>query len=359
MRNNRRRRDQDSPWKTLITLFFPQLIQLIHPELYALIDWQRGYQFLDSELRKIAPRSRTGRQTVDKLVQVYLRDGSEYWILIHIEAQSHPDPDFEARMFTYYATLWVLYRRPIVSIAILADNDPNWRPSAFTQSLGGCRVEFNFYTVKLLDMDEEQLLNDPNPCALILAAFRRAMRADTAEFMLASRMELVRLALDRGYTEEQVENLIRLLEWVMVLPEVLEERYEQFLEEVKREQNTPYLSVLERKALREGWEQGVQKGLQEGHEKGLQEGRAQGLQEGRAQGLQEGRAQGLQEGRAQGLQEGILTLLRTLYGAVPAELEAQLRAIRDVATLNALYPLAVSAGSLESFAQQLAQRRND
>jgi flagellar biosynthesis/type III secretory pathway protein FliH len=210
-------------------------------------------------------------------------------------------------------------------------------------------------------------LNDPNPCALILAAFRRAMRADTAEFMLASRMELVRLALDRGYTEEQVENLIRLLEWVMVLPEVLEERYEQFLEEVKREQNTPYLSVLERKALREGWEQGVQKGLQEGHEKGLQEGRAQGLQEGRAQGLQEGRAQGLQEGRAQGLQEGraqglqegILTLLRTLYGAVPAELEAQLRAIRDVATLNALYPLAVSAGSLENFAQQLAQQQGD
>jgi hypothetical protein len=135
-------------------------------------------------------------------------------------------------------------------------------------------------------------LNDPNPCALILAAFRRAMRANTAEFMLASRIELVRLALDRGYTEEQVENLIRLLEWVMVLPEVLEERYEQFLEEVKREQNTPYLSVLERKALREGWEQGVQKGLQEGHEKGLQEGRAQGLQEGRAQGLQEGRLAG-------------------------------------------------------------------
>jgi hypothetical protein len=65
----------------------------------------------------------------------------------------------------------------------------------------------------------------------------------------------------------------------------------------------------------------------------------------------------LQEGRAQGLQEGILTLLRTLYGAVPAEVEAQLRAIRDVATLNALYPLAVSAGSLENFAQQLAQRQ--
>jgi flagellar biosynthesis/type III secretory pathway protein FliH len=124
--------------------------------------------------------------------------------------------------------------------------------------------------------------------------------------------------------DDQVEHLIRLLEWVMVLPEVLEERYEQFLEEVKREQNTPYLSVLERKALREGWEQVVQKGLQ--------------------------------EGREQGLQEGILTLLRTLYGAVPAELGAQLRAIRDIETLNALYPLALPAGSLEKFAQQLAQQ---
>jgi len=105
----------------------------------------------------------------------------------------------------------------------------------------------------------------------------------------------------------------------MVLPEVLEERYEQFLEEVKREQNTPYLSVLERKALREGWEQVVQKGLQ----------------------------------------EGILTLLRTLYGAVPVELGAQLRAIRDIETLNALYPLALSAGSLEKFAQQLAQQLSE
>jgi hypothetical protein len=61
----------------------------------------------------------------------------------------------------------------------------------------------------------------------------------------------------------------------------------------------------------------------------------------------------------EGLQEGLLTLLRTLYGAVPAEVEAQLRAIRDVATLNALYPLAVSAGSLENFAQQLAQQQGD
>lgn len=321
-----RRRDHDSPWKEIITLFFPQLIQLIHPQLYAIIDWERGYQFLDSELRKIAPRSRTGRQTVDKLVQVFLKNGDEYWILIHIEAQSYPDPNFEARMFTYYATLWIYYRRPIVSIAILADDDPNWNPSSFHQALGGCRLEFEFYTVKLLQMDEQQLLNDPNPCALLLLAFRRAQASDNAEFLLQSRLELIRLALDRGYTEEQVGHLIRLLEWVMVLPEVFEERYEELLEEVKRERGTPYLSVLERKALREGWEEGVQKGLQ--------------------------------QGLLNGLQDGLIRLLQTLYGAVPQSLEAQLRAIHDAETLKALYSLAVAAGSLENFAQQLGQSQH-
>jgi hypothetical protein len=53
------RRDHDSPWKELIRLFFPQLIELIHPELYKLIDWKREYKFLDTELQRIAPKSET------------------------------------------------------------------------------------------------------------------------------------------------------------------------------------------------------------------------------------------------------------------------------------------------------------
>ncbi|BCW96139.1 MAG: hypothetical protein WHS44_08780 [Fimbriimonadales bacterium] len=109
----------------------------------------------------------------------------------------------------------------------------------------------------------------------------------------------------------------------MVLPDVFEERYEELLEEVKREQGTPYLSVLERKALREGWEKGVQDGLL--------------------------------QGREQGLQDGLIRLLQTLYGEIPESLEVQLRAIRDTETLKALYSLAVAAGSLENFAQQLGQ----
>jgi predicted transposase YdaD len=335
----RKRHDQDSPWKELIRLFFPQLIEMIHPELHGLIDWQRGYEFLDAELQRIARQSRTGRQTVDKLVRVYFRDGTEQWILIHIEVQSRPDRLFPERTYTYDAALWLYYRRPIVTIAILADKNPHWRPTKYERSLAGCRLEFEFYTVKLLEWDEAELLADPNPCALLFVAFRRAQASNDAEFLLQSRLELVRLALDRGYTEEQIGELIRLLEWVMVLPEIFEERYEQLLEEVKREKGTPYLSVMERKALRDGLQQGLQQGLE------------QGLQQGLEQGLQ----QGLQQGIERGLQDGLLKLLRGLYGDVPESLEAQVRSVHDVAQLNALYDVALSAGSLQAFAEQLSR----
>jgi hypothetical protein len=196
----RTRQEQDSPWKEVITLFFPQLIQLIHPELYQLIDWQRPFQFLDAELQKIVPHSQTGRQTVDKLVQVYLHNNQQQWVLVHIEAQARPEKQFAERMYAYHARLWLHYRREIISIAILADNNARWRPSRYEQSLAGCQLLFEFYTVKVLDIDEAQLLMEPNPCALLLLAFRRAAATRRhAELRFQARVELMRLAMDRGY----------------------------------------------------------------------------------------------------------------------------------------------------------------
>jgi hypothetical protein len=87
----------------------------------------------------------------------------------------------------------------VVSLAILADNNWRWRPSRYEQSLAGCRLLFEFYTVKVLDWDEAQLLREPNPCALLLAAFRRAAATrGQAELRFQARVELMRLALGRG-----------------------------------------------------------------------------------------------------------------------------------------------------------------
>ncbi len=219
-------------------------------------------------------------------------------------------------MFSYYARLWLQYQRDIISLAILADTRPNWRPQQYERSLAGCRVLFEFPVVKVLDFDEAELEASENPCALWLLAFRKAQETEgRAALRLEARKVLVRLMVDRGYDIDTQAELLRLLEWVMSLPETFEALYEEFLETVKREQGTPFLSVLERRGIRQGLEQGLEEGLR----------------------------------------EGLLNLLQDLYGEVPEELKERIRKISGRERLRALYSEAVRAGSLEVFQQRLGE----
>ncbi len=87
---------------------------------------------MDKELRRIAKGfSRRRRSTADFLVNVWLLDGGEQWLIIHIELQAQREAEFPERMFLYNVRAYVLYRRPVMSIAILADGDHHWRPGEF------------------------------------------------------------------------------------------------------------------------------------------------------------------------------------------------------------------------------------
>jgi len=47
------RTDYDNPWKQVIEDFFPDFLEFFFPEAYAVIDWTRGYEFLDKELQQL------------------------------------------------------------------------------------------------------------------------------------------------------------------------------------------------------------------------------------------------------------------------------------------------------------------
>ena len=85
------------------------------------IDWKKGYTFLDKELHAITKDAETGSRTVDKLVTVFKKGGSEIWLLIHVEVQNKKDNTFPQRMYTYQYRLFDRYRIPVASIAILTD----------------------------------------------------------------------------------------------------------------------------------------------------------------------------------------------------------------------------------------------
>ncbi|MEQ9235851.1 MAG: hypothetical protein RIG66_17400 [Coleofasciculus sp. E2-BRE-01] len=113
--------DYDSPWKDAIENYFEDFIAFFLPEAQPEIDWSRGYEFLDKELRQVVRDAEVGRRLADKLAKVYLLTGEEAWVLIHIEVQSQEETNFAERMFVYHYRIFDRYKRNVASLAILGD----------------------------------------------------------------------------------------------------------------------------------------------------------------------------------------------------------------------------------------------
>ncbi|MET4162461.1 hypothetical protein ABIE61_002320, partial [Marinobacterium sp. MBR-111] len=65
------------------------------------------------------------------------------WVLIHVEVQGEPEDAFAQRMYTYQYRLRDRYGVDVVSLAVLADTSPGFRPAAFNYDRWGCALQFN------------------------------------------------------------------------------------------------------------------------------------------------------------------------------------------------------------------------
>src|SRR5437762_8573588 len=157
--------DLDSPWKEALEHFLAPFLAFYFPAVHSIIDWGRGYESLDKELQQVVRDARIGRRLADKLFKVWRKDGSEAWLLIHIEVQGKKEKAFPERMFVYSYRIYDRYRRPVLSLDALCDDNPNWRPDRFEYNICGCSLGIRFRTVKLLDYREKMaaLEQDPNP----------------------------------------------------------------------------------------------------------------------------------------------------------------------------------------------------
>jgi hypothetical protein len=132
--------DYDSPWKEMLDGYFPAFMAFFFPAAAVEIDWSRGYESLDTELQQIVRDAALGTRLADKLLRVWRRDGVEQFVLIHVEIQGQRDADFPKRMYVYNYRLFDRYDRPVVSLAVLTDASPTWRPMRYAYSLWGCMI---------------------------------------------------------------------------------------------------------------------------------------------------------------------------------------------------------------------------
>ncbi len=169
--------DYDGPWKHVLENLFEECLSFFFPHIPRDIDFSRGYEFLDQELQQITGESESGRRVVDKLVKVFLHDGAERWLLIHLEIQGYADESFPERMYVYNYRIFDKFRREVASLAILIDDNPRFRPNEYRRAHWDFEVTCRYPIVKLLDLRErwQELDASSNPFALVVKAHLRTL----------------------------------------------------------------------------------------------------------------------------------------------------------------------------------------
>ncbi len=254
------RAEFDSPWKEILTNYFEDFVAFFFPQAYSAIDWFQPYQFLDTELQQIVRDAELGKRIADKLAQVWLKNGDDLWVLVHIEIQNQPEPDFAKRMYTYNYRIFDRYNRQVASLAVLSDEQARWKPTQFGYELLGCEVSFKFPVVKLLDYQQnwQELEQSQNPFATVVMAHLKAQETRSQQQERKSwKLSLTRRLYERGYQRQQIIDLFRFIDWVMALPKELERDFRQEVNQDEEARRMRYVTSIERLGREDGIKEGV------------------------------------------------------------------------------------------------------
>jgi hypothetical protein len=300
----------DQTWKEAIGEYFESFLQFFYPKIYEQIDWSKPPISLDKELEQITASSQTKKRYADKLFQVWLFNNEIIWILVHIEVQSQYDTQFSQRMFIYNYRSYDLFNQPVISLAILGDENKNWRPNSYEYGLGDSEVKIKFSIVKLLDYEWEELAASNNLFAIIVMAHLKT-KVTTKDLTQREQWKwnLVRPLYQKGLTKFDIINLVKFIDKMMTLPPPLQTAFNQKLEQHEKELNMPFLSTIEEMAE----ERGQVKGAKET------------------------------------CQQNIFDLLENRFGTVPEKLMGTLKEINDLMALKQLLVQTISVNSLNEF----------
>jgi hypothetical protein len=309
--------EYDSPWKAGLEQYFEQFVEYCFPKIYPNVDWSRPYESMDKELEQVVRDAELGKRLADKLYKVWLNDGTQAWILIHVEVQGQYESGFAERIYVYNYRCFDRFRQQVVSLVVLGDEGPSWRPSSYGYHFYGFRLHLKFPIVKLLDYESnwDALEQSTNPFAvMIMAHLKTKATNDDMEQRRQWKWALVRGLYDRGYNKGDILELFRLVDWMMTLPEELQASFEEQIERYQEESKMPLLSQIETRAMRRGIQQDAR--------------------------------------------ESAIAVLEVRFGEVPEAIADTINSIDDVAFLKQLHRQAIVIGSLEEFEQLLSEEQN-
>ncbi|MBE8993413.1 DUF4351 domain-containing protein [Microcystis aeruginosa] len=262
--------DHDRLFKELIATFFVEFIQLFFPEIINYLE-PNQITFLDKEV--FTDITEGEKYESDLVAQVQFRGQSSFF-LIHLEAQSSSQPEFNRRMFTYFARLHQKFALPVYPIVIFSYDRP--QKEAIRQykiEFPDLKVlEFNYQVVQLNRLNWRDFINQANPVASALMAKmkiaprdRAKVKAQCLRLLVTLRLDAARMQLISGFVDTYLNlNSSEEIEFQQEISTFIQPEQEGVMQ-------------ITTSWMRRGLEQGLERGLEQGLERGLEQGLEQGL----------------------------------------------------------------------------------
>ncbi len=235
--------------------------------------------------------------------------------MVHVEVQSEYEVDFTKRIHIYNSLIELRHDLPAASLVILGDDRPTWRPQEYVSTIWESRTTQSYRVVKLLDYQNQWsvLSHSTNPFAVMVMAHLKTMATrENARKRLEWKTRVTRGLLEVGYSEQEIRNLLRLVYWMMRLPENLEREFQIQLDKFLEEKEMPYVMMpCEQDAMMRGI---------------------------------------LQKSR-----EAIIDILVLRFSSVPEEIADRINKLKSESVLRDLLRRAVTLASLSDFSAVLDQ----
>ena len=258
----------DRLFKQLIESFFVEFIDLFFPQVSCLMD-KKQIAFLQQEV--ITDVQDQEQHVVDILVKTRLAD-EEGIILIHIENQAQRRPDYNRKMFKYFARLHEKHQKKILPIVVYGHNTNLTETDNYQVAFSFMKVlEFKYLLLQLKKMPWRNYINSRNPVA---AALIHKMNYAEKE-KIAVKIEFTRMLVNMSLDVARSTLLTAFMEKYLTLTEQEEKIFEtRVKEELTLEE------VKEMEQITTSY-----------HEKGRLKGRAEGKREGKLEGQMEGKVE--------------------------------------------------------------------
>jgi Domain of unknown function (DUF4351) len=210
--------DHDQLFKQLLTTFFLEFLELFVPEFFAAID-ANSLEILPQEY--FTEIEVGERKAMDVIIRVNLLGrpnapaSSRVSVVVNCEHQSSTEPDFQRRLFFYFAQLHRKYLQPVYPIALFSFDKP-FRPekNRYQVKVPGFNVmDFNFLTIQLNQLDWRAFLTQRNPVAAALMSKMKIDPADRPRVKVECLRMIANLKLDKARTFQLsgfIDNYLRL-----------------------------------------------------------------------------------------------------------------------------------------------------